>query len=1629
MLASGGLPLIASTAAGASVGPSGAATPLGGHIETGSQLAKDSFLTNPGTPLAGQPGTTPLGPELSSNAVQFTVGFPMRNQALLAQIINEQQTRGGPQFQNWLTLSEERSLFGADPVAMQDTINYFTAQGFLVQTQGLLSVSFTGTVGAANTAFRTQIDSVNTPNGSGFSNVQPLSLPAPIAHSITSINGLSSVGQPHSTLNFNPTILSDFGSTATAAPPARGGGIAAPYVSFPVTNLTTMFNFTNHAFGWVYYYSHHLARNNKLAFVTSSALDYVYGAYPLLNAGYNGDKTGTPITIAIVMAGGINPDDIRQYGQEVWNNPNQLMNRLIPVPVDGAYTTNGTVYYTDGVSLEMALDVEYTATMAPGARIMPVYAPTLAFTNLDDDYATLANMATVPNVISNSWGDGGEDHDNLYGNSWANSITVHNYIMLLDARGSTVLVSSGDGGGFDVATGELAGSFPATDPYVLSVDGIRTAMAGPDGTVYPTPNLGVTNFSLFNGLEPATYEMRIATATGIAYQSYWYVPFVNYTLQRAPPQASGGFGLSSFFNQSPLQHGIGIPDLGRALGSTVSAEADFNQTIFFDGQWVWGIGGTSEACPTTAGEIGLIDDYMHAHGHSAYLGDGNGPTFLVGNAWWNGNLTLNPYYDVMNGTSYWGNVGVSQGWAWPQGQKFPVSATGPHYGNTTPGWDFPSGWGTIMVSNFAYDLNTLYSLPSQFQAFNNGNVTWAPDEWANFALKNTYTIHVNASSALQATNPKVTVVFIDANGVRTTFQPALTVTGAIPGYQFTLDTTTATFDSPGSILFEFGNAATHTLGFAYSYIAASVPRSGILQVTIVAPSGTTFPGGGPNQNAYLGWSPGVGDSLGWGFGGPFYGNTFTAHVTLNGTPVYNAVVAAYIPSVYDESFEQSAAMNWSLYRGVPSSSVVSTLTSQSFTGVSGDALVQTMNVIKPVSMSIVATFGSLSATTHYTVDPMPNVKTSDTGGGIYSNFNWVKYILDYGYRGIRLPDSAAAQNQYVPNSINQSEYYNLLYAWKGELLNVSVNDYAGAPIANDRVWLGEIDAGRLTQFTTYQPSLGTAGVTNASGTSAITNARGQAYIQLPQNLSGPVGFNFNGGPYAGHYVPIDMIAADVPGVQNRTSSYSEPCNPPFPPFLPLTHCQFNNSFERNYSTASILVFPDPVFTWTQSRAGDLIDFFSTGSNISIGINVSLPNNDPFITGNGFNWNPGTEHVVSARACIDAASALACLQGTPAIQLNPYTQDFQVWSMTGNLTGTYAPGIHDILSIAIDSVGHIFTATHRFIVGSIQYTNIDPSTIYLPIPYNLTWFLNLPSNQVSNRTFNQSLEIRYVTPGCGGIFRCPQVVNQTERIWPGKVLYTQNINRTLLIKNGFYAGASDLPPGQYQLIVWLNANHSGSILQQASTFLVFDPLAGSVDGPANNAVVPIGNVTIAYSYTGEYISNAILSVYAKGAMLPTYQTGAFLPGVGTRAGSATWTSVQGGSYSIVLTLTTPYLNPAGTYNLTVTSWVNVTYSSAKVWLNGTSGQSPLGGLPPAGTATALALAGAVVGLLVGLMIAPALRPRGLRAPAGPARTTAQPWEEGPGSSTSGKTECSICHERFETPMALQQHERIQHGLQS
>ena len=111
--------------------------------------------------------------------------------------------------------------------------------------------------------------------------------------------------------------------------------------------------------------------------------------------------------------------------------------------------TGGTSYprYNAGWGLEIALDIEWAHSIAPGAKILLVEAGSNSYTNLfaAEDYAK-----THANYVSNSWG----------GSEFSGESSYDSHFV---ASGVAFFVSSGDAG--------LPAEYPSASPNVISVGG------------------------------------------------------------------------------------------------------------------------------------------------------------------------------------------------------------------------------------------------------------------------------------------------------------------------------------------------------------------------------------------------------------------------------------------------------------------------------------------------------------------------------------------------------------------------------------------------------------------------------------------------------------------------------------------------------------------------------------------------------------------------------------------------------------------------------------------------------------------------------------------------------------------------------------------------------------------------------------------------------------------------------------------------------------------------------------------------------------------------------------------------------------------------------------------------------
>ncbi|MEM3036423.1 MAG: S8 family serine peptidase, partial [Thermoplasmata archaeon] len=391
------------------------------------------------------------------------------------------------------------------------------------------------------------------------------------------------------------------------------------------------------------------------------------------------------------------------FSSEVFNNPYQLLDRITNYPVNGAVMP-GVTYFnsTAGGAAEFTLDLEYSSTMAPGAHIDAVYGPDLSTMSLDSVYQELISLNHTPNIVTNSWGGDEDLWYNLYGPSYQNAYTMNELFEVLNSMGATILFSSGDSAGVGSLTSFLTPSFGATSPYVVGVGGVRTVATSSNGE-FPTGT--VANFTLApyssqiasDGFWYPNFGLNVSEASGILSQSYWYT-----NTSTGVPYAGGQVGLSYWFNQSPYQHGYNIQAIGRQNSVTVSGEADFNETEYFSGMWVFFWGGTSFACPTVAGELADILSYINATTNTSYLGNFDPYIYEIGN--FASTFGNSPFYYVENGSNPW--AASNQGLGWPNNLKYPANWTKEHSGYT-----YLTGYGTINAYNFANDLKKVIDYP------------------------------------------------------------------------------------------------------------------------------------------------------------------------------------------------------------------------------------------------------------------------------------------------------------------------------------------------------------------------------------------------------------------------------------------------------------------------------------------------------------------------------------------------------------------------------------------------------------------------------------------------------------------------------------------------------------------------------------------------------------------------------------------------------------------------------------------------------------------------------------------------------------------------------------------------------
>ncbi len=224
--------------------------------------------------------------------------------------------------------------------------------------------------------------------------------------------------------------------------------------------------------------------------VTPALAREFYGFSQLYNLS-GGATYPTNRSIAVVLWGaGYAPSDLASFFAQDYPSSFPAPN-IVPYPVAGAPLPGpGALSSPDQLAVEeLTLDIEWAASMAPGATIEAVYAPdgpgpTYSPSDADLTLALEKAISLHPSAISMSFGTI-ESSDSGLVSSWT--------ALLQEAQSEkiTVLAATGDTGG-DVnatCTGGPAPQYPASSPLVIAVGGTSV-------TINRNPITGaVTGFS------------------------------------------------------------------------------------------------------------------------------------------------------------------------------------------------------------------------------------------------------------------------------------------------------------------------------------------------------------------------------------------------------------------------------------------------------------------------------------------------------------------------------------------------------------------------------------------------------------------------------------------------------------------------------------------------------------------------------------------------------------------------------------------------------------------------------------------------------------------------------------------------------------------------------------------------------------------------------------------------------------------------------------------------------------------------------------------------------------------------------------------------------------------------------
>ena len=552
--------------------------------------------------ITAKPQLKLLAPAPASQPVQFDVVLPLRNTALLDQLLAAQQNPNSPFYHKWLTPGAFSAQFGPSMVTMNAAAGLLQMFGFQV-TQRSRSIHVSGTTAQVNQVFGTTLQAAVDAFGQ-----QRLVSASPIAWP----GVLSTLG----------AIIPAFNPTAFQPRPSMRNG-AAGYMRNGAAGYMR-----NGAAG--YGTSGNLSTPPACLFYSDLKQAYDFPSYQTkIGQGAKAPRLdGTGTTVAVVMSSDVQDSDVSAlfdatgFRATTGASADPAIYSRVPVTGGNPYSA------TNPAAEEAALAVEQVLGAAPGSRLELYVTPDLS----DQSLISALNQIDTDDsadVVSLSFGQCELYYTAAYNGGIDETPVLGIYSELFkqgNAEGITFVAASGDSGGngclspsyFTGGTGTyVAGvSVPAADPDVTAVGGTNLVDAAAGG----------------------------GTGAADAGENAWSAPAVPEDPYGLGVPGSGGLfgaggGVSTLFAQPSWQEAVStgstswrtVPDVGMHVGgcptdalspcnggsSALDGSGNTDRSMLnmvWNGAWDTAVG-TSAAAPQFAGVVAMMVEMSGRQGN------------------------------------------------------------------------------------------------------------------------------------------------------------------------------------------------------------------------------------------------------------------------------------------------------------------------------------------------------------------------------------------------------------------------------------------------------------------------------------------------------------------------------------------------------------------------------------------------------------------------------------------------------------------------------------------------------------------------------------------------------------------------------------------------------------------------------------------------------------------------------------------------------------------------------------------------------------------------------------------------------------------------------------------------------